>query len=128
MDEFVELNVKIENEKEVMEELKKYPELINKNLIDYIKLALMGIQRNAKMIAPVDTGRLKTDIRTDLRIQSNQIKGVIFNDVYYALFVHEGTSRMRARPYFKQAVENGARIELERVLKRDLLKKQRGLI
>jgi len=128
MDEFVELNVKIENEKEVMEELKKYPELINKNLIDYIKLALMGIQRNAKMIAPVDTGRLRADIRTDLRIQSNQIKGVIFNDVYYALFVHEGTSRMRARPYFKQAVENGARIELERVLKRDLLKKNRGLI
>ena len=127
MDEFVELNVKIENEKEVMEELKKYPELINKNLIDYIKLALMGIQRNAKMIAPVDTGRLRADIRTDLRIQSNQIKGVIFNDVYYALFVHEGTSRMRARPYFKQAVENGA-IELERVLKRDLLKKNRGLI
>lgn len=127
MDEYIELNVKIENEKEVMEELKKYPELINKNLIDYIKLALMGIQRNAKMIAPVDTGRLRADIRTDLRIQSNQIKGVIFNDVYYALFVHEGTSRMRARPYFKQAVENGA-IELERVLKRDLLKKNRGLI
>lgn len=128
MDEYIELNVKIENEKEVMEELKKYPELINKNLITYIKLALIGIQRNAKMIAPVDTGRLRADIRTDLRIQSNEVKGVIFNNVRYALFVHEGTSRMRARPYFKQAIEGGARIELERVLRRDLLKKERGLI
>jgi len=128
MDEYIELNVKIENEKEVMEELKKYPELINKNLITYIKLALIGIQRNAKMIAPVDTGRLRADIRTDLRIQSNEVKGVIFNNVHYALFVHEGTSRMRARPYFKQAIEGGARIELERVLRRDLLKKERGLI
>lgn len=128
MDEYIELNVKIENEKEVMEELKKYPELINKNLITYIKLALIGIQRNAKMIAPVDTGRLRADIRTDLRIQSNEVKGVIFNNVHYALFVHEGTSRMRARPYFKQAIEGGSRIELERVLRRDLLKKERGLI
>lgn len=128
MDEYIELNVKIENEKEVMEELKKYPELINKNLITYIKLALIGIQRNAKMIAPVDTGRLRADIRTDLRIQSNEVKGVIFNNVHYALFVHEGTSRMRARPYFKQAIEGGARIELDRVLRRDLLKKERGLI
>jgi hypothetical protein len=63
-----------------------------------------------------------------LRIQSNEVKGVIFNNVHYALFVHEGTSRMRARPYFKQAIEGGARIELERVLRRDLLKKERGLI
>lgn len=59
------------------------------------------IEKEAKAITPVDTGRLKRSIAADVRgLEAN-----IGTDVEYAHFVHDGTYRMEARPFLYQAAD-----------------------
>lgn len=59
----------------------------------------------------IDTGRLRSElIPRDMSI--NGLSVSIYPLVEYGLYVHEGTSRMAARPFFKVAVlEAGPDIE-----------------
>lgn len=79
------------------------------------KLSFM-VESLAKQLTPVLTGRLRSSIGTHLQ----PLLGTVSTNVNYALFIHEGTSRMRPRPfmetgakYAKQAWEGaiGQRLE-----------------
>lgn len=50
---------------------------------------------------PVDTGRLVTGNK---KRKINNFAIVIYNEVPYAGFVHHGTSRMPARPFMEQGI------------------------
>lgn len=52
-------------------------------------------ERESKLVTPVDTGRLRSSIITDI----GNLQARIAPHVYYATYVHEGTSRMKARPF-----------------------------
>jgi hypothetical protein len=88
----------------------------------YIDSAIRGsiyeTQRESQLRTPVDTGRLRQSYETAF----TPLKGVLEPKTDYAYWVHEGTRRMRARPflaqgleesdpqiqaYFEKAVENG---------------------
>lgn len=60
------------------------------------------VERWAKRLAPVDTGRLRASIRTRLMY----LVGEVFTDVEYAPYQEFGTSKMDAQPFLEPALES----------------------
>lgn len=67
-------------------------------------LEAIGLQAEgyAKMLAPVDTGRLRNSISHT----TNDEAAYIGTNVEYAAYQELGTSKMAAQPYLRPAVEN----------------------
>ena len=60
-----------------------------------------NIEEQAKMSAPVDTGRLRASIKADVKgLEAN-----IGTDVEYAPYVHDGTYEITANPFLEEAAE-----------------------
>jgi HK97 gp10 family phage protein len=58
----------------------------------------------AKEICPVDTGNLRNSITYDVKESENAV--YIGSAVEYAPYVELGTSRMKAKPYLRPAIED----------------------
>lgn len=65
------------------------------------KIALK-IERESKLVTPVRTGRLRSSIHTTILSPTSAVIGP---DVNYAVYVHEGTKYMSARPFMTWGVE-----------------------
>lgn len=65
------------------------------------EMGLVG-ERHAKKYCPVDTGRLRNSITHD----KSERAAYIGTNVEYGPYVELGTSKMKAQPYLKPAVEN----------------------
>lgn len=59
---------------------------------------LRRAQGRAKILAPVDTGRLRSDIRFEIRNRALGVTGRLFCTVSYADAVHDGTRPHVIRP------------------------------
>lgn len=64
------------------------------------------IVSEAKKLCPVDTGFLRSSIDSKVTGFLWWKKLRIFSDAEYAIFVHEGTRKMRKRPFVRNAVFN----------------------
>ena len=62
------------------------------------------IERTAKRLAPVDTGRLRASVTHALEEDVRGLVGVIGTDVEYAPYVELGTSRAGAQPFLRPAL------------------------
>lgn len=71
-------------------------------------LEAVGIQAegDAKLLCPEDTGRLRNSITHTIDAGDNT--AVIGTNVEYALYVHEGTRKMKGQPFLKDAVTQHA--------------------
>ncbi|WP_375374084.1 HK97-gp10 family putative phage morphogenesis protein [Hymenobacter aerilatus] len=81
---------------------------------------LLLIESDAKELAPVDTGRLRSSIHTE--ISSNGLSGVVGTNVSYAPFVELGTTRQRAQPFLFPAYEANRQRFLDNLKSRANLK------
>lgn len=63
------------------------------------------VETAAKRRAPVDTGRLRSSISRELGIDNRGLRARIGTDVDYAIYVEFGTSRARAQPYLRPALD-----------------------
>lgn len=84
------------------EQVEKRLELLDENFsdtkIDQIVEAVANeLKARAFADCPVDTGLLRSSITVE-RIEYGAYK-VFINDVYYAVWVHDGTRRMNPRPF-----------------------------
>jgi phage gpG-like protein len=52
----------------------------------------------------VRTGRLKNSIKMEMKLESNAPTAIVGTNVEYALYVHDGTRRMRKRPFLLAAL------------------------
>ena len=91
------------------------PTLINSALKRVIRKSALLVERHAKMRSPVDTGRLRSSIRTMI----NELTATVNPTVDYAIFVHDGTSRMKGRPFMKWGVED-AKDKIQTVFEREI--------
>jgi hypothetical protein len=103
-----------------------YAEMMNENIRDVFDMALKDIELAAKHNAPVDSGRLRADIGH--KFNRREMEGIIYNIVEYSIYVHEGTYKMRARPYILNAIRGIGQSQIQRELQRNLLKERRGLL
>jgi HK97 gp10 family phage protein len=80
---------------------------VNKSGEDKIAEALnkkaLRIVRQAKQLAPVDTGRLRSSITAELIRSGRKPKAVVGTNVEYAPFVEFGTSKQPAQPFLRPA-------------------------
>ena len=58
----------------------------------------------AKLLCPVDTGRLRNSLTHDVRKEQECV--YVGTNVEYAPYVEMGTSRSRAQPYLEPAVKD----------------------
>jgi len=113
---------------EAIDLLAKYPETTDENIVKVFDRLLPEIAARSKHNAPVDTGRLRTGIHWRIEKTPGNVKGIIEDPVKYAPYVHEGTRRMKARPFVRNAILNWGVQQTKRELEKNFLKTKRGLI
>jgi len=67
--------------------------------------------------APFDTGMLRRSITSMVSSDDKTISGAVGTNVEYAVYVHEGTSKMQARPFITDAIR-AKRGEIEDIMKK----------
>ena len=115
------ITIRIENINEIKSAFQKYPIKMEREIGIAIKKSVFEVEREAKPITPVDTGRLRSSILVDTLTKT---RATISPHTEYALTVHEGLGYGRnSRPrrfmkegadkamdninrYFKEAINN----------------------
>lgn len=80
----------------------KSPAEMTKQLDNAIRLSVFDVQAQSKINTPVDTGYLRSSHQTAFR----SLYGEIMPKANYAIYVHEGTYKMKARPFLLKAVQS----------------------
>jgi len=80
-----------------------------------IRKAGLLVERTSKQRSPVDTGRMRSSIRSSFTPLTATIKP----NVNYAIFVHDGTSRMRGRPFMTEGLKD-AQSDIVSVFEREI--------
>lgn len=62
------------------------------------------VENAAKVLCPVDTGRLRASIGLTTSPSPNGLIVRVGSNVEYAGYIERGTSRMRAQPYLEPAL------------------------
>lgn len=98
------------------DELKRNVERFNKELNDILPTALKAgaliIQNSAKFKAPYRTGTLRRSIHTEMRSNTQAVVGT---DVEYAVYQEFGTSKMKAHPYLRPALDENRGKVLDKI-------------
>lgn len=116
-----DITIKIENIDRIRDAFARYPEIVGPFLRDASMKSAFTIEAQAKILSPVDTGRLRATIATSLGIASQGISSIVSTNVFYAIYVHEGTRHMRGRPFMRQAAEK-KRIDVQEIYKAQIEK------
>lgn len=70
-----------------------------------VRKTALDIERDAKIIAPVDTGNLRNSISTQIVDSRDAIEAVIGPTAEYGIYVEAGTSSMGPQPYMGPAFD-----------------------
>lgn len=84
------MSFKLEGLKTMRRNINKYKSAATERLEDATNVALINIQRGAKMRSPVDTGRL----RSSIHLTQMGTDGIVYTNVNYAPFVEYGTGNL----------------------------------
>ena len=93
---------------------------VKKESVKAINKAALLVERDAKILAPVDTGRLMNSITHDVNEADISARVGIpprFDNtsMMYGVYVELGTSKMAAQPYLRPALEKNVG-KIERLL------------
>lgn len=80
-----------------------FEEIMGK-LVKDVDRRCLKVEGQAKQLAPVDTGRLRSSITHEVERQGEEVVGRIGSNVEYAAHQEFGTSRMAAHPYLRPAL------------------------
>lgn len=112
----------------IQNDLRKFPKKAKLIYGDAVQKAGLAFQRHTKTLPPVsakttgydargmpvDTGHLRRNIKKR-RIQ--QLAAGVFGGAKYSKFVHQGTSKMRKRPFFQWSLELGGFRKIDAIIK-----------
>lgn len=97
-----EFSVKITNINQIRAAFLLAPQEMAAELNNAIHQSIFVIERESKKNTPVDTGRLRASTQTLF----SPLRGEVGTNVFYDIFVHEGTRYMKARPYLLNAIKS----------------------
>ena len=81
--------------------LDEYQEDVLEGLQQNIEKAALTLEKNAKQNCPVDTGKLRASITTEV----GKLEAEVGTNVEYALCVEFGTSKQKAQPFMRPALD-----------------------
>lgn len=119
-----DINIRIDGLDNFLAKLSKSPVVVTKHLQRAIEIAgnqfLAGTKQNIKTgremwKSPIDTGRMWNSLYLTVGNLYAQIRPT----VNYAVFVHQGTFKMQARPFF-EITERTERMSIERIFQMEL--------
>lgn len=84
-------------------DLSRAPERTRRMAGRVVRRTVSAIERDSKLLAPVDTGFLKNSISSD--VDEAGLSGEVGPTANYGGYVEEGTSRMSPQPYMRPAAE-----------------------
>ena len=96
-----QIKITIKNLAQIRSAFVRAPRLMTKNLRRAIESTLITIERQSIINAPRRTGFLKA---SHVHRMLSNFSGYVQPTANYAMFVHDGTRFMRARPFLRQAV------------------------
>jgi len=99
------------NTRHVLSQMRKFEKKITSGAyVGFLKIlkivegeAIMLISKGA--LRAVDTGLLRSTILGEpTKITKDMLEGIVGASTYYAVWVHEGTSKMKERPFLRTAL------------------------
>jgi len=100
----IEINISVDA-KETLKFVERLPDNVRNAIGEALAKSAFTVERYMKTNAPVDTGRLRSSIFTELTPTIYPTRATISPHVFYAIFVHEGTRFIRANPFAAKAAE-----------------------
>jgi HK97 gp10 family phage protein len=82
--------------------ISELPGVINAAIQRTIYKVTLLVERLGKQKSPVDTGRLRASISSDI----HPMNATVSTHTNYAIYVHDGTRYMRGRPFMRQAADD----------------------
>lgn len=105
----------------IIKRLGKIPAVIqNRVVVGGNRAGAVEIKKKVQEYVPVDTGRLKKSIKVKKLRQKSYHKFIIHrittaNELFYGIFVHQGTDTIKPVPFMTLGYENGAQSALNRM-------------
>lgn len=99
------ISISIKGSSELQLYFKTRPQKIMEALSRGLKGAALLIERESKIVTPVDTGRLRGSIFSTI----HQTYATVQPNTDYAIYVHEGTRFMSPRPFMAEGTQNAAK-------------------
>lgn len=91
--------------KDLVKKLRRFESILTDRLEEALERAVLIVQATAQRLVPVDTGRLRASIESQVkRIGDKIVRGFIGTNVEYAPYVEMGVGQ-RAQPYLRPAIE-----------------------
>jgi HK97 gp10 family phage protein len=92
---------KLDGAEELKANLEKITETKRQRVKEVVGVSGLNVQRNAKLLCPVDTGTLRNSIMADFE----ELTATVHTNIPYAPYVEFGTRKMAAEPYLTPAAE-----------------------
>lgn len=87
-----ELRLEIKGMKETQKKMEQVVrDMHGEPFLDGMRKATLLVQRDAKILSPVDSGRLRSSIVPEVRTEGKQVMGVVGSNVVYAPYMEVGT-------------------------------------
>jgi HK97 gp10 family phage protein len=110
----VEIKLEIKNLDKLVNAMQRFPKEAGAALREASMRGALMVEGQAKRLTPVDTGRLRSSIASSLGVLDHGLSSIVSTNVVYAVYVHEGTKRMRPRPFMREAANMKSKdIEME---------------
>ena len=122
------IDIKIEGLDRLRTKWNAMPAKIKKMTMDALMKSGYQVERESKKETPVDTGRLRSSISIASSLALRAEPHVIISPhTNYAIYVHDGTRRMKARPFMTKGYESSrSKIKANmRQLLRDITKEMK---
>lgn len=110
-------NAQIRGLEDVISMIERMEQQIETKVEQAVKETTLKAEADAKMLAPVDTGRLRQSIVSEFINSGSKFQGKVSTSLEYAIYVEFGTSRQGAQPFMTPAF-NANKSELIEKLKR----------
>jgi HK97 gp10 family phage protein len=89
----------------LVDDLEALEDALDKYLVEAMETLTLTIESTAKSLAPIDTGRLRASIASEVKQMGPVIKGFIGSNTHYASYVEMGTRYQEPQPYLRPAID-----------------------
>lgn len=90
-------NARVEGLAEFIQFAEQLEREVENEAKEVIKEATLKTERDAKLLAPVDTGYMRNSIQSTF--EEGGLKGIVTANAEYSIFLEFGTSRQPAQPF-----------------------------